>query len=87
LRRPRTDANETNLEWLAIVSTLNVILSCLILYKFHFSPVELMTQAVELVKAALRRLFFTPATPEPPARMIPAVMRSWAVFESGRQGL
>lgn len=41
MRRRGGPAPSVNFEWIAIVSAINIVLSGLILYKFHFSPAEL----------------------------------------------
>src|SRR4051812_23286953 len=50
MRRSR-EASTSNLEWLAIVSAVNLVVTGLILYKFHFSPWDLMSQAGEIITA------------------------------------
>src|SRR4051812_44731579 len=42
LRRTPT-GQASHVEWLAMISALNIVLSLLILYKFHFSPTELFS--------------------------------------------
>ena len=55
------------LEWLAIVSLINIIVSALILYKFHFSPNELALYFADHLRALLRALWpFVPSQPGTP---------------------
>ena len=61
-------------EWIAIISALNLVVSGLILYKFHFSPAELIAALGYLLKTILRAIFDfipspIPTTPTP--RVIP----------------
>jgi hypothetical protein len=51
------------LEWLAIVALINIIISAIILYKFHFSPNELAVYFADHLRALLRSLL--PFTPSP----------------------
>ena len=62
----------TGYEWIAIISILNIILSGLFLYKFHFSPAEIAAYLGELVRAFTHGL--TPYLPSAPSRprLIPA---------------
>lgn len=56
MRRPERAVNSVNYEWIAIISTVNLILSALILYKFHFSPTELHGFLVGVVRGLVDRI-------------------------------
>ena len=72
LRRSGDALAEVNFEWIAIISALNIILSGIILYKFHFSPVEIATSLGDffrsLVDPALR---FSPLQKTQPPGVTP----------------
>jgi hypothetical protein len=50
LRGRGGDVAKTNFEWIAIISAINLIISSLILYKYHFSPAELFGHLAGLMK-------------------------------------
>jgi hypothetical protein len=63
-------AGEDNLEWIATVSMLNILLSGLILYRFHFSPSELFAYLANGLLGEF--LDLVPLTPRrPPALLTP----------------
>src|SRR3954470_19401280 len=73
-RSQAASGQDASYEWIAVISALNIIVSVLILYKFHFSPAELAAFLTDLIRSALRTLFhFVPAPSAPPSpRLIPA---------------
>lgn len=75
MRRSQDGAGQdVSYEWIALISVLNIILSALILYKFHFSPAELASAIGGLIRSGLQTLFNFiphPASPTSP-RLIPA---------------
>jgi len=73
MRRP-ADSTKTNCEWLAIISILNIALSLLLLYRLHFSPVEVALFIGGFVRALFRDvLHLLPGQGQPPQpRLIPA---------------
>jgi len=63
MRRTSEQPPPVNFEWIAIVSAVNVIVSGLVLYKYHFPPSEVMGFAGAALRALLRFLFgFVPGT-------------------------
>jgi hypothetical protein len=56
MRRSPDQIPPVNFEWIAIVSAVNLIVSGLILYKFHFSPTEVIGFAASEVRALLQFL-------------------------------
>jgi hypothetical protein len=71
MRRASGNGAAVNFEWIAIVSAINLILSGLLLYKFHFSPPELLSYLHELIAALLRSgTHYLPGQP-PPAHLTP----------------
>jgi hypothetical protein len=71
MRRSNSKSSDVNFEWIAIVSMLNVILSALFLYRFHFSPTEIMAYLADILLSFIREV--APYTPirEPPAKLTP----------------
>jgi hypothetical protein len=65
MRRPSEERSALNFEWIAIVSVVNLILSSLALYKFHFSPGEVFGFAASTARALLR--FFLGLVPGSPS--------------------
>lgn len=53
LRRPERNAAANDYEWIAIVSAINVILSGLVLYKFHFSVADVIDHIGDYLSAIL----------------------------------
>jgi hypothetical protein len=51
LRRPISYSGAAQLEWIAIISAINLLLSLLILYKFHFSVAEFISHLGDNLKA------------------------------------
>ena len=65
-------ATSANFEWIAIASAINIVLSGLILYKFHFSPAELSGYFEGFVRDVLGRLWNSLPGSRPAApRVIP----------------
>ncbi len=60
----------SDLEWIATVSMLNILLSGLILYRFHFSPGELFAYLANGLLGQLWELV-PPAPRRPPAQLMP----------------
>lgn len=50
MRKLDRGADAANFEWIAIISVINLVISAIILYKFHFSPAELTTYILSFVK-------------------------------------
>src|SRR3569832_342958 len=50
MRKRSGGAEFSNFEWIAIVSTLNIIMSGIVLYKFHFSHSELAAYLISFVE-------------------------------------
>lgn len=71
LRKPATTTRPADYEWIAIISAINLILSGLVLYKFHFSPSEIMAFVGDLAKAFTHTLFQWGPGQRPPVRVIP----------------
>ena len=59
-------------EWIAIISAINIVVSGLILYKFHFSPAELFAYFGSFAKEWLARFWtILPGSHPPSPRIIP----------------
>lgn len=72
MRRRGGDVAKTNFEWIAIISAINLVLSGLILYKYHFSPAELSGYAGGLLKDWLGKFWhILPGPPPSSPRVIP----------------
>jgi hypothetical protein len=71
LKKKGNTAPGLDSEWLAIVSLLNVVLSLLLLYKLHFSPVEVAAFFRDLVESLLRSIFHVVPGNPPKPRVIP----------------
>lgn len=71
MRRREHAAGSVNYEWIAIVSVINLVISALILYRFHFSPAEVHGFFLDLLRSFLQKI--TPAIPgqPPPPRIVP----------------
>jgi len=72
MRRADRTARSANYEWIAIISLLNIILSGIVLYKFHFSPAELLDYALNLARSWIGHIL--PALPghgPAPPRIVP----------------
>lgn len=66
----RSGQRADDLEWITTVSTLNILLSALVLYRFHFSPGELLGFLANGLLGHL--LDLVPSTPRgPPAELTP----------------
>ena len=66
------EVTKTNFEWIAIISVINIIVSGLILYKYHFSPAELSSHFADLVNIWLGKLWtILPESKPPSPRIIP----------------
>jgi hypothetical protein len=72
MRKTARDTAPVNFEWIAIVSALNLILTGLILYKFHFSPGEVIAYGGDVLRAMAHSLYQWLSVPRQPARLIPA---------------
>ncbi|MBM3529343.1 MAG: hypothetical protein FJX62_14730 [Alphaproteobacteria bacterium] len=71
MRRTNVGAN-SSYEWIALVSALNIILSGLFLYKYHFSPSEIAAIAIGFLRSAVNILLqMLPIPQSPPAKIIP----------------
>jgi hypothetical protein len=67
MRRTSDQPPAVNFEWIAIVSAVNLIVSGLVLYKFHVSPTEVFGFAGAAARAVLRFLFgIFPGIPSTP---------------------
>ena len=74
MRAPKESSMHSTQEWIAIVSLVNMVLSGLMLYKFHFSPAEILGALVSLLSAIARGLLnLVPigGTPAPGPRITP----------------
>ena len=73
MRRPQRAADPVNYEWIAIVSVLNIILSAIVLYKFHFAPAEVLAYALDLLRSWLGKVvhIIPGRTPQPSPRLVP----------------
>ena len=72
MRRRGEIVAKTNFEWIAIISAINLVLSGLILYKYHFSLPELSVYFAELLKDWLGKFWnILPGTRPPSPRVIP----------------
>ena len=70
--RQKSDAPaHVNVEWLAIISLLNIGLSLLLLYKLHFSPQEIAVYFTDLFRSFLQSIFHFIPTPQRGPRVIP----------------
>jgi len=63
----------TNFEWIAIIAAVNLILSGLLLYKFHFSPAEISAFLHDVLRALIATIArYLPGHVAPPQpRMLP----------------
>jgi hypothetical protein len=68
-RRREGERSEEATEWIAIISLLNIILSVAFLYKFHFSPSELIAYVKDYLFNTGVRL--SPSTDHPSVRLTP----------------
>jgi len=57
MRRRGGNVSSTDFEWIAVISAINIAVSGLILYKFHFSPAELSGYFVDLARDWLGRFW------------------------------
>ena len=73
MRRSERAADPVNYEWIAIVSVLNIILSAIVLYKFHFAPAEVLAYALDLLRSWFGKVvYIIPGqAPPPPPRLVP----------------
>jgi len=72
MRRGERSAATANYEWIAIISLLNIILSGIVLYKFHFSPTELLGYALDLLRSWLGKIVpMLPGQGPAPPRIVP----------------
>jgi hypothetical protein len=71
MRRPGSDQMGVRFDWIAIISLLNVILSCAAWYKLHLSPFEIIAYVKQTISVFFDGLFQLPPAKEPPSRMIP----------------
>ena len=68
----RGERSAANYEWIAIISLLNIVLSGIVLYKFHFSPAELLGYALDLLRSGLHKILpALPGSGAPPPRIVP----------------
>lgn len=68
----KSDNHAYSYEWIAIISLINLILSGLILYRFHFSPQELLAAISSVMRDGLRTIFFfLPDQPPSSPRLTP----------------
>lgn len=71
-RSAPTAAPAANYEWIAIISLLNIILSGIVLYKFHFAPAEVLAYALDLLRSWLGKVgHIIPGHAPPPPRLVP----------------
>lgn len=57
MRRRSGNVPLADYEWIAIISAVNIVLSGLILYKFHFSPAELSGHFLDFAKDWLAKFW------------------------------
>jgi hypothetical protein len=69
MRRPGDDAEAFNLEWIAIISAINILVSALILYKYHLSLFDMVSAAGALFRSLLRALLLFPDNSNPPVHL------------------
>ena len=70
--RKRDGQAKTNVEWLAIISAVNLVVSALLLYKFYFVFHDLLLQGPDLLRAFIRRWLGTVGPdPRPPVKTTP----------------
>lgn len=71
MRRADRPSERSNYEWIAIISVLNLLMSTLILYKFHFSLDELHGLLLGMIRSFIERIApLMPGAPSSP-RVIP----------------
>lgn len=62
----------SNVEWIAIVSAINLVLSALFLYKYHFSAMEVISYINDAIRALMRMpSLLIPGQHQPVAHVIP----------------
>lgn len=72
MRRRSGTIPAVDFEWIAIISAINVVLSGLILYKFHFSPSELSGYFINFAKDWFGHFWnILPGAKPTPPRIIP----------------
>jgi uncharacterized membrane protein YvbJ len=72
--RRQTVTKDVNYEWIAIIATLNILLSAMILYKLHIIIDEIYGSIPDLIRVLLRRLFPFEINPiQPPAKTTTSV--------------
>lgn len=71
LRRTNGGAEANGLEWLAVISAINVVLSSLVIYKLHFSIVDFLSHLGSDLRAMFNYHFLLPPGQEHSIRPTP----------------